>query len=239
MVVCGGKKAKKRTGVPSFDELPASHTLGEALSTLIDAAAAEEMSPQKFHLAFKFIGPRPMAFVEYSWNENDRSFEEFGKYVLKSKTKRPNEDADLERTTSFTGENNLSCRRHCWRISMTNPCTVHANDNIHPDHPLRLEDAIKYGFPYGGMTVSGLRREAARGRLIIERIANKDFTSLRNIEEMRKLCRVEVEGRDSGGEKSAEKAARLSRGEHGLLSTVASITPQAALLAKIEKRKNS
>jgi hypothetical protein len=45
-----------------------------------------------------------MAFVEYSWNENDRSFDEFGKYVLKSKTKWSNEDADLERTTSFTGK---------------------------------------------------------------------------------------------------------------------------------------
>src|ERR1700736_642907 len=114
-----------------------------------------------------------------------------------------------------------------------------ANDNILPDHPLRLQDAIKYGFPYGGMTVSGLRREAARGRLVIEKIANKDFTTLRNIEEMRKLCRVEVEGRVSGGEKSDVKVARSSREERGLLSTVASITPQDALLARIERRKNS
>src|SRR5580692_6160575 len=65
-----------------------------------------------------------------------------------------------------------------------------ANDNIHPDEPLRLEDAIKFGFPHGGMTVSGLRREAKAGRLVIEKIANKDFTTLRAIEEMRKLCRV-------------------------------------------------
>jgi hypothetical protein len=65
-----------------------------------------------------------------------------------------------------------------------------ANDNIHPDEPLRLEDAIKFGFPHGGMTVSGLRREAKAGRLVIEKIANKHFTSLRAIEEMRKSCRV-------------------------------------------------
>jgi hypothetical protein len=42
---------------------------------------------------------------------------------------------------------------------------IAANDNIHPDEPLRLADAVKYGFPHGGMTVSGLRRVAERGRL--------------------------------------------------------------------------
>jgi hypothetical protein len=30
----------------------------------------------------------------------------------------------------------------------------------HPDAPLRLEEAIRWAFPKGGMTVSGLRREA-------------------------------------------------------------------------------
>ena len=59
-----------------------------------------------------------------------------------------------------------------------------------PTTPLRLADAIAYAFPFGGMTVSGLRREAARGRLKIERIAGKDFTTLAAIEEMRELCRV-------------------------------------------------
>jgi hypothetical protein len=73
-----------------------------------------------------------------------------------------------------------------------------ANDNIHPDEPLRLADAIKFGFPHGGMTVSGLRREAARGRLVIEQIANKDFTTLRALEEMRNLCRVKQSQPASG-----------------------------------------
>jgi hypothetical protein len=118
-------------------------------------------------------------------------------------------------------------------------CPQPANDNILPDHPLRLEDAIKYGFPSGGMTVSGLRREAARGRLIIERIANKDFTSLRNIEEMRKLCRVKAEGPACGGGKNVASVAGLSRKGLGLSSTVVSITPQDALLAKIKRRKDS
>jgi hypothetical protein len=45
-------------------------------------------------------------------------------------------------------------------------------------------------FPDGSMTASGLRREAGRGRLDITRIAGKDYTTLRAIEEMRVLCRV-------------------------------------------------
>jgi hypothetical protein len=116
---------------------------------------------------------------------------------------------------------------------------IAANDNVHPDEPLRLEDAIKFGFPHGGMTASGLRREARAGRLVIEKIANKHFTTLRAIEEMRKLCRVKVGGHVSGGEKSVAPVVRFSRKELGSLSTVASITPRDALLAKIEKRSNS
>jgi hypothetical protein len=44
---------------------------------------------------------------------------------------------------------------------------------IGPDTPLRLEDADRRAFPVGGITVSGLRKEAARGRLEIEVIAGK------------------------------------------------------------------
>ena len=36
---------------------------------------------------------------------------------------------------------------------------------IGPDTPLRLEDAVRRAFPAGGITVAGLRKEAARGRL--------------------------------------------------------------------------
>lgn len=103
-----------------------------------------------------------------------------------------------------------------------------ANDNVDPDQPLRLSDAVKYGFPHGGMTVSGLRREAAKGRLVVEKIANKDFTTLRAIQEMRNQCRVKVEVHVSGGVPNAARAQSLSRKERGLLSTVASISPRRA-----------
>jgi hypothetical protein len=39
------------------------------------------------------------------------------------------------------------------------------------------------------MTVSGLRRERDRGRLGVEKIAGKEFTTLRHINNMRERCR--------------------------------------------------
>jgi hypothetical protein len=40
-------------------------------------------------------------------------------------------------------------------------------------------------------TVSGLWKEAAKGRLIIERIAGKDFVTLAAINAMRAACRMD------------------------------------------------
>jgi hypothetical protein len=65
-----------------------------------------------------------------------------------------------------------------------------SKEEIDKDTPLRLALAAKLGFPDGSVTVSSLRREAARGRLVIERIAGRDYTTLHQIEIMRELCRV-------------------------------------------------
>src|SRR6185437_4825357 len=62
--------------------------------------------------------------------------------------------------------------------------------HVGPNTPLRLGVAASLAFPDGSMSASGLRREATRGRLVIERIAGKDFTTLANIARMRELCRV-------------------------------------------------
>ena len=48
------------------------------------------------------------------------------------------------------------------------------------------------------MTASGLRREISRGRLVVERIAGKDYTTLAAIERMRDLYRVNVKVPDFG-----------------------------------------
>src|SRR6266568_7579789 len=84
-------------------------------------------------------------------------------------------------------------------------------EKVTPDTPLRLEIAAALAFPDGSMTASGLRREGARGRLAIERIAGKDYTTLANIERMRELCRVEAKVPDCGSESAAaEQPSGLS-----------------------------
>ena len=77
-------------------------------------------------------------------------------------------------------------------------------EQITSDTPLRLGVAAAIGFPDGSMTASGLRRECARGRLVVERIAGKDYTTLANIERMRALCRVAVRARDCTSEGAPE-----------------------------------
>jgi hypothetical protein len=47
-----------------------------------------------------------------------------------------------------------------------NPAAVDAR-SIDRDAPLRLADAAALAYPFGGMTASGLRKEAARGDLAI------------------------------------------------------------------------
>jgi hypothetical protein len=85
-------------------------------------------------------------------------------------------------------------------------------EKVTPDTPLRLEIAAVIAFPDGSMTAAGLRREGARGRLVIERIAGKDFTTLANIERMRELCRVQAKVPDCGfGHLAGTKRGRSSR----------------------------
>jgi hypothetical protein len=70
------------------------------------------------------------------------------------------------------------------------PASHHIKLAVDNDAPMRLADAIEIAFPRGGITVSGLRKEAAKGRLIIERIAGKDFVTLAAINAMRIECRT-------------------------------------------------
>src|SRR3954471_20791296 len=97
-----------------------------------------------------------------------------------------------------------------------------APSSISKDAPTRLSVAAKLAFPDGSMTVSGLRREAGRGRLRIERIAGKDFTTLQNINDMRELCRVEQKEPDSGYVRKAMRpSGDLGERRAGSFSTAA------------------
>jgi hypothetical protein len=108
--------------------------------------------------------------------------------------------------------------------------TLPPRDEIEPDTPLRLGVAAALAFPDGSMTASGLRREGERGRLVIERIAGKDYTTLANIERMRELCRVEAKALDYGSApKSGIQTARSGSGPFGSSGTDRARLARAAL----------
>lgn len=103
--------------------------------------------------------------------------------------------------------------------------------DVKPDTPLRLNIAAGLAFPDGSMTASGLRRESARGRLVIERIAGKDYTTLANIERMRELCRVEVRVPGSTSESAVDGAP------NGASSTTAAKSAQVRVKMISERLK--
>ena len=84
------------------------------------------------------------------------------------------------------------------------PPKLPPRDQIADDTPLRLDVAAALAYPDGSMTASGLRREAARGRLVIERTAGKDYTTRTAIREMRRLCQLSVKAQGSGSGQRAE-----------------------------------
>src|SRR5579862_9598073 len=102
---------------------------------------------------------------------------------------------------------------------------------IRPNTPLRLSAAAALAFPDGSMTASGLRRECARGRLVVERIAGKDYTTLANIERMRELCRVEVKVPGCGSENAADE-------QHSGSSEMETIKKSRAVLGTILSEPN-
>lgn len=62
-----------------------------------------------------------------------------------------------------------------------------------PDDLLTLKDACERVFD-GAFTIATLRAEHRKGNLEIYRIGRRDFTTLRDIQEMKKKCRVAHRG---------------------------------------------
>ncbi|WP_246515547.1 excisionase [Bradyrhizobium diversitatis] len=115
-----------------------------------------------------------------------------------------------------------------------------AQPEITPDTPLRLADAAKIAFPLGGMTVAGLRRERDRKRLVVEKIAGKEFTTLAHIERMRELCREEARGPDFNSKQPVEARAERSLTKRpGSSETTAGMSAQAALQIRLRPRRKN
>jgi hypothetical protein len=109
-------------------------------------------------------------------------------------------------------------------------------EKVAPDTPLRLGIAAALAFPDGSMTAAGLRREGARGRLAIERIAGKDYTTLANIERMREACRVQAKAPDSTfGPRDATPSATSPITQPGSSEMADATFSQAALQMKLQK----
>lgn len=101
---------------------------------------------------------------------------------------------------------------------------------VTPNTILRLADAARLAFPDGSITVASLRREAARGRLTIWRIAGKDMTSLAEIDLMKERCRVPAR-------EGANQMPQLRSEPEDVSLIAAGITSQDALRIKIQKRQ--
>jgi hypothetical protein len=108
-------------------------------------------------------------------------------------------------------------------------------DKVDASTPLRLKVAAILAFPDGSMTASGLRREGARGRLALERIANKDYTTLEAIWNMRKLCRVQAKESVCTSEKRDTMGASLSDNPFGSSRTASGMSPQDALRIRLKR----
>jgi integrase len=108
-------------------------------------------------------------------------------------------------------------------------------DQVKPDTPLRLDVAAALAFPDGSMTGSGLRKEAGRGRLVVERVAGKDYTTLADIERMRALCRVPRKEFASGCVPASEMKTARSAGERSGSSETDRARSARAALQKIAR----
>ncbi|MFK4502880.1 hypothetical protein ABIF86_007171 [Bradyrhizobium japonicum] len=74
------------------------------------------------------------------------------------------------------------------------------------------------------MTIRGLRREISRGRLTYEVIAGKHYTTLADIEEMRKLSRIQAKVRAPSGSCLTVKGV-----------TVADLSPRKLLRTRLDR----
>jgi hypothetical protein len=104
------------------------------------------------------------------------------------------------------------------------------------ERPLRLGAAAEHF----GLTAGALRAEARRGRLVIWRVAGKDWTSLAEIERMFQQCRVLPEVPGFGSDRlERERAIGLSSNPSGSSETEAVASALAAARTIAQRLKNN
>jgi hypothetical protein len=79
-----------------------------------------------------------------------------------------------------------------------------------------------------GLTAAALRTEAKRGRLVISRVAGKDWTSVADVNRMFGLCRVTPEARIFGSAPPASERTRVPSEQSGSSKTPDTSTALAA-----------
>src|SRR3984957_10207287 len=85
-----------------------------------------------------------------------------------------------------------------------------------------------------GLTTAALRTEAKRGRLVISRVAGKDWTSVAEVNRMFGLCRVTPEALTYGsGQSASERAAETPR--YGSSETPDTSAALASAWASVER----
>lgn len=95
---------------------------------------------------------------------------------------------------------------------------------------ITLEDACKF-FLHGKVTVATLRAEHKAERLEIYRIGRRDFTTVSDLKDMQKKCRVEAPAQSSGSTRRATA---------GRSATERASAAQAAVAMRLERpKKNS
>ena len=120
--------------------------------------------------------------------------------------------------------------------------TAAKNQRMHfgDDEPIRLAVAAAAAFPDGSMSASGLRREAAKGRLAIERIAGRDYTTLQAIQQMRTKCRVEAKALASGFSQldgtSTDKSSSVRSGSSATAALNEALAAARVKLRKLKER---
>ena len=107
-------------------------------------------------------------------------------------------------------------------------------EDVGDETPLRLDVAARLVFPDGSIGLSGLRREAAKGRLKVWRIAGKDMTTLSEIRKMVEQCLVSPSPPDCGSDQPP-----TTEMPSGSLSTGGNKIALAAAKMRVRRLKES